>query len=257
MFNLKLKQKWIERLRTSQHIFQEKLKEKLYGINMNRQTNKHSKLLSNTNSTETLSSTKISDIDFNTCELNPLNVKISENTTLANESIANLKDNSKSDIKPNQNLNNNKTNVSINNNNNNSNNYYYNNDNSLTNLELLSKEKSLTTQSTSNSPNMNSPFSKLNILNTKYSTFPATLGTNDFCEPIQNAIPLTRIFQTHIKFPFEVDQQKPFSPPLSPILHNPCAHFRLDVTIPNPYNKINNDLLSTNKSNLDEKYVYF
>nr|CAH8845956.1 unnamed protein product [Trichobilharzia regenti] len=39
------KQRWIEKLRNSQQAFQEKLKHKLYGIDVDQHTNKHSKLI--------------------------------------------------------------------------------------------------------------------------------------------------------------------------------------------------------------------
>ncbi|CAH8495114.1 unnamed protein product [Schistosoma turkestanicum] len=74
------KQRWIEKLRNSQQAFQEKLKRKLYGIDIDQHTNKHSKLINAKN--KLFSQTSIADDYLNSS----LSLSIKDTTEKGNKS---------------------------------------------------------------------------------------------------------------------------------------------------------------------------
>ncbi|CAH8544783.1 unnamed protein product [Schistosoma rodhaini] len=308
------KQRWIEKLRNSQQAFQEKLKRKLYGIDMDQHTNKHSKLINAKNKLP--SQTSIADDYLSTSlslgikdpidELNKSTDLCKGNITDQKNSELSLKKLIKSktlqteqqqqqgdDDNPQEDDNSADTSqintvemsyATINNTvivntpdtnmdtknlepgNTISGNTDYSSDESIPNNnkdnnrirpnDILSLHNKTPDYIIRNRHSLDPNFATLNISNTKYSdsmgiTNTSTVTMNSSNTQIQ-ITPVTekqivapifsppslllfdRVTQ-HNEFPFEMTRQVQFSPPLSPILHAPCASLPLDITAQSAY----------------------
>ncbi|KAK4471848.1 hypothetical protein MN116_005238 [Schistosoma mekongi] len=307
------KQRWIEKLRNSQQAFQEKLKRKLYGIDVDQHTNKHSKLI-NTTKNKLLGQTSITDDYF--CTSLPYGLKdtddkfnklsetseITQDANLINLDPAKSKSTSKKLVRS-------KT-VEAQHQENELQEYDSSSEANNTDdpsrlpivevkyetvqkdviVEIADKsfisgklEVDNTSVNTDGSSDESVPirknkiksndiltsdyiirnrhsldpnFTNLSISDVKYTdttdiTKPPNMAISS---PITNAqtIPVTvkqivapilsppslllfdRVTQ-HNEFPYELTKQAQFSPPLSPILHAPCASLPLEITAQNLY----------------------
>ncbi|CAH8516793.1 unnamed protein product [Schistosoma mattheei] len=313
------KQRWIEKLRNSQQAFQEKLKRKLYGIDMDQHTNKHSKLINAKNklpnqtsiaddylnTSLTLSIKDTNDKSTNLYETNMIDEKniveqslkkLTKSKTIQLEQqdqeqgdnhsqeddhsneIINTMDTSQiinieaNDATVNNNIvivNTPDSNVNIKNSepcNTLSGNIDYSSDESISNNnnnnnkirsnDILSLHNKNPDYIIRNRHSLDPNFATLNISNNKYSdsidiTNSSSVTMNSSNTNIQmtsitekqivapifsppSLLLFDRVTQ-HNEFPYEMTRQVQFSPPLSPILHPPCASLPLDITAESAY----------------------
>ncbi|CAH8541177.1 unnamed protein product [Schistosoma haematobium] len=311
------KQRWIEKLRNSQQAFQEKLKRKLYGIDMDQHTNKHSKLINAKNklpnqtsiaddyinTSLTLSIKDTNDKSTNFYETNMIDKKniveqslkkLTKSKTIqleqqdqeqgdnhsqeddhSNEIINTMVTSQITNIEANDATVNNNTvivntpdsNVNIKNSepcNTLSGNIDYSSDESISNNnnnkirsnDILSLHNKNPDYIIRNRHSLDPNFATLNISNNKYSdsidiTNSSSVTMNSSNTNIQmtsitekqivapifsppSLLLFDRVTQ-HNEFPYEMTRQVQFSPPLSPILHPPCASLPLDITAESAY----------------------
>ncbi|CAH8531716.1 unnamed protein product [Schistosoma guineensis] len=311
------KQRWIEKLRNSQQAFQEKLKRKLYGIDMDQHTNKHSKLINAKNklpnqtsiaddylnTSLTLSIKDTNDKSTNFYETNMIDgkniveqslKKLTKSKTIqleqqdqeqgdnhsqeddhSNEIINTMVTSQITNIEANDATVNNNTvivntpdrNMNIKNSepcNTLSGNIDYSSDESISNNnnnkiksnDILSLHNKNPDYIIRNRHSLDPNFATLNISNNKYSdsidiTNSSSVTMNSSNTNIQmtsitekqivapifsppSLLLFDRVTQ-HNEFPYEMTRQVQFSPPLSPILHPPCASLPLDITAESAY----------------------
>ncbi|RTG83184.1 uncharacterized protein DC041_0012827, partial [Schistosoma bovis] len=310
------KQRWIEKLRNSQQAFQEKLKRKLYGIDMDQHTNKHSKLINaknklpnqtsiaddylNTSLTLSIKDTNEKSTNFyDTNMIDEKNIveqslkKLTKSKTIqleqqdqeqgdnhsqeddhSNEIINTMVTSQITNIEANDITVNNNT-VIVNTPDSNMNiknlepcntlsgNIDYSSDESISNNnnkirsnDILSLHNKNPDYIIRNRHSLDPNFATLNISNNKYSdsidiTNSSSVTMNSSNTNIQmtsitekqivapifsppSLLLFDRVTQ-HNEFPYEMTRQVQFSPPLSPILHPPCASLPLDITAESAY----------------------
>ncbi|CAH8534085.1 unnamed protein product [Schistosoma bovis] len=310
------KQRWIEKLRNSQQAFQEKLKRKLYGIDMDQHTNKHSKLINaknklpnqtsiaddylNTSLTLSIKDTNDKSTNFyDTNMIDEKNIveqslkKLTKSKTIqleqqdqeqgdnhsqeddhSNEIINTMVTSQITNIEANDITVNNNT-VIVNTPDSNMNiknlepcntlsgNIDYSSDESISNNnnkirsnDILSLHNKNPDYIIRNRHSLDPNFATLNISNNKYSdsidiTNSSSVTMNSSNTNIQmtsitekqivapifsppSLLLFDRVTQ-HNEFPYEMTRQVQFSPPLSPILHPPCASLPLDITAESAY----------------------
>ncbi|KAH8877572.1 Pleckstrin homology domain-containing family G member 7 [Schistosoma japonicum] len=309
------KQRWIEKLRNSQQAFQEKLKRKLYGIDVDQHTNKHSKLI-NTTKNKLIGQTSITDDYFCTslpyglkdtedkfsklsetseitqdADLNNLESMKSKSTSrklvrsktveaqhqendlqeydssgtddpsrvpkvevkyesVRNDVIVKIADESsisrKLEVDNTLSVNtdcSSDESVSI-------------RINKIKSNDILSMHNKTSDYIIRNRHSLDPNFSNLSISDVKYTdttdiTKPSIMtisspSTNAQTTPVTEKQIVAPIFSPpslllfdrvtqHNEFPYELTKQAQFSPPLSPILHAPCASLPLEITAQNLY----------------------
>ncbi|VDP25865.1 unnamed protein product [Schistosoma curassoni] len=309
------KQRWIEKLRNSQQAFQEKLKRKLYGIDMDQHTNKHSKLINaknklpnqtsiaddylNTSLTLSIKDTNEKSTNFyETNMIDKKNIveqslkKLTKSKTIqleqqdqeqgdnhsqeddhSNEIINTMVTSQITNIEANDATVNNNTvivntpdsNMNIKNSepcNTLSGNIDYSSDESISNNNKIRSNDILSLHNKNpdyiirNRHSLDPNFATVNISNNKYSdsidiTNSSSVTMNSSNTNIQmtsitekqivapifsppSLLLFDRVTQ-HNEFPYEMTRQVQFSPPLSPILHPPCASLPLDITAESAY----------------------
>ncbi|CAH8536113.1 unnamed protein product [Heterobilharzia americana] len=315
------KQRWIEKLRNSQQAFQEKLKHKLYGIDVDQHTNKHSKLINQKHKLTSQTSlaeesltaslqcdiigtekklqdlSDVSESDRHADINNPIRSesrsdsslrKLTESMTNESQSVNQQKQSEKQlqlcgnldeattnldDTKPssyheiNNALTNSEIVVEISDKDNPENQIE---DNSYRNTDSPFDEWELTITTTvpfsdvllphsktpeyimRNRHSLDPNITKLSIPEQSNATTTTTVSTED---PPSIDLPTTPTMEKQIvtpifsppslllfdrlshqtEFPYEMTRQTQFSPPLSPILHAPCASLPMEVTAQNLY----------------------